>query len=78
MTKPSRLRDRRGGGERPAVAQKRPQNAGPPTGRGENGLDMLAALAALLEVEVPVRALADDTGPGGHGHALGATEGTHP
>lgn len=67
MMKSSLLRDRRGGGERPAVAHKRPQNVGPPPGRGENGLDVLASLAALLEVEVPVRSLADDTGLGGHG-----------
>lgn len=57
MTKTSRLRGGRGGGEDPVVAQECPQDAGPPTGESNDGLDVCAALSRLFEVEVPVRAL---------------------
>ena len=66
MNESSRLRDRRGGGESPVVAQEGPQGVGPAAGQGDDGLDVFAALAALLEVEVPVRSFADDAGLCGH------------
>src|SRR5690606_20700378 len=66
MTKSSRLRDRWGGGEDPSVTQQRPQHARPSPGQGDDGLDMLAALTAFFEVEVPVRALAHHAGLRGH------------
>lgn len=44
------------------VAQEGPQDTGAPAGERDNGLHVLAALTALLEVEVPVRAFADDAG----------------
>lgn len=54
MTESSRLRDRRGGGEDPVVSQERPQHVCSPACQGDDGLDVFAALTALLEVEVPV------------------------
>ncbi|SCK59074.1 hypothetical protein YWIDRAFT_08357, partial [Streptomyces sp. SceaMP-e96] len=53
MTKSSRLRDRRGGGEDSAVTHKRPQHARPAASQSDDRLDVFAALAAFLEVEVP-------------------------
>lgn len=65
MTKSRGLRDRRNGGEDPVVAQEGPQGSGPSPVQGDDGLDVCAALAALLQAEVPVRPVADDAGLGG-------------
>ncbi|OKJ27786.1 hypothetical protein AMK22_29640 [Streptomyces sp. CB01580] len=54
MTKSSRLRDRQLGGEDPVVAQEGPQDTGSSAGEGNDCMDVLAALGALLRVEVPV------------------------
>nr|AAG02348.1 putative transporter [Streptomyces verticillus] len=66
MMKSSRLRDRQLGGEDPVVAQESPQDAGPTPCQGDDGLNVFAALAALLEVEVPVRPLPHHAGLGRH------------
>lgn len=50
MTESSRLLGRLGGGELPSVAQKGPRNVHPAAGEGDEGLDVVAALSALLEV----------------------------
>ncbi len=67
----SRLRDRQLGGEERVVAQQFPQDAGASAGQGDElsrqlGLDVFAALAALLEVEVAVGPFADDARLRGH------------
>lgn len=49
MMESSRLRDWQLGGEDPVAAQEGPQDAGSSAGQGNHGLDVLGALAALLE-----------------------------
>lgn len=69
MTESSRLRDRWSWGEHPPVAQECPQHTRPSAGKGDDGLDVLETFGALLEVEVPVRAFADDAGLRGQAEA---------